>query len=225
MRFGIILGISLACLAFMTANVTAKDSNNIIRHFKTSDKVVFLTFDDGPEYPYTPKILDVLKKHQVKATFFVLGGNAKTHPELIRRILQEGHDIGNHSTSHAYLKRKSESAILHDIQNTDAILRKLNVTGPIPFRAPFGQTSENMHAAIRKLNKPHVLFTFLPQDWTKISAQQIAEHVYKRLKPGLIITLHDGGKRRQQTVIATEILIENLTAQGYKFAKVNDYLK
>lgn len=218
MRIGVLISLLL-----FTAQAIAKDG--IIRHFPTNEKVVFLTFDDGPEYPYTPKILDVLKKHKVVATFFVLGGNAKTHPELIKRTLEEGHDIGNHSTSHANLKRKSVASIASDIQKTDRILQRLNVPGPIPFRAPFGATSNNMRLALKQLNKPHVLFNFLPQDWTKIPASTIVGHVMKRLKPGLIITLHDGGKRRQQTVIATEQIILNLRAKGYRFGSVNDYLK
>ena len=213
----------LVILLCISLPVWAK--NDIIRHFKVNEKVVFLTYDDGPEYPYTPKILDVLKKYDVKATFFVLGGNAKTHPELIQRTLDEGHDIGNHSYSHGKLKYHSKQKIMNDLKRTDAVLRQLNVPGPLAFRAPFGQTSNNMHAALRELNKPHVLFNFLPQDWTKISAQKIVDHVMKRLRPGLIITLHDGGKRRQQTVIATEMLIKQLRDKGYRFVKVNDYLK
>jgi peptidoglycan/xylan/chitin deacetylase (PgdA/CDA1 family) len=213
----------LLALFFISSNIMA--NNNIIRQFKTNEKIVFLTFDDGPEYPYTPKVLDVLDKYNVKATFFVLGGNAKTYPELIKRMLKDGHNIGNHSTSHAYLKQKSVSAIKQDIQRTDNILRSLNVPGPIPFRSPFGQTSNNIHIAVKQLNKYHVLFDFLPQDWKKISAKTIYNNVMKRLKPGLIITLHDGGKRRQQTVIATEMLIKDIRARGYKFKLVNDYLK
>lgn len=195
-----------------------------IRHVKTTEKVIALTFDDGPEEPYTPQILNVLKKNNVKATFYVLGGNAKASPKLIQEIMADGHDLGSHSMYHDKMTKSTEK-IVKDLQSVDVILRDAGYKGEITFRAPFGITSPNLKAALQQLNKRMVLFTFLPQDWTKISAEQIYNNVMKEMKPGLIITLHDGGKRRDNTVKATEMLIQNLKQQGYRFVTVSELLK
>lgn len=196
-----------------------------IRHVKTTEKVVALTYDDGPDVPYTQQILDVLNKNHVKATFFVLGGNAKANPALIKEIMGQGHELGNHTMYHDKMKGKSVEAMAKDIQNVDTILRAQGYTKPIPFRAPFGITSDNLQAALARLNKEHVLFYFLPQDWTKISADQIYSNVMKEMKPGLIVTLHDGGKRRDNTVKATQMLITTLKEQGYRFVTVSELLE
>lgn len=200
-------------------------SGEPIRHVKTTEKVVALTFDDGPEEPYTEQILRVLNQNHVKATFYVLGGNAKAYPQLIKKIMSEGHDIGSHTMYHDQMKNKSVEKIKNDLQSVDNILRGLGYQKEITFRAPFGITSPNLKIALQQLDKRMVLFTFLPQDWTKISAQQIYDNVMKQMKPGLIITLHDGGKRRENTVKATEMLIQNLQKQGYRFVTVSELLK
>jgi peptidoglycan/xylan/chitin deacetylase (PgdA/CDA1 family) len=196
-----------------------------IRHVKTTEKVVALTYDDGPDEPYTQQILDVLNKNGVKATFFVLGGNAKAYPNLIKEIMDQGHELGNHTMSHDKMKDKSVDKIANDIKSVDTILQSQGYTKDIPFRAPFGITSDNLKTALQRLNKEHVLFMFLPQDWTKISAQEIHDNVMKEARPGLIITLHDGGKRRDNTVKATEMLITTLKGQGYRFVTVSELLQ
>lgn len=196
-----------------------------IRHVKTTQKVVALTFDDGPDVPYTEEMLNILRKHHVKATFYVLGTNAKEYPQLIKKIIAEGHDLGNHSMNHKAMKNRSIQDMVQDIQSVDNILRNLGYQREITFRAPYGITSANLKLALQQLNKRMVLFDFLAQDWTKISAQQIYDNVMKQMKPGLIITLHDGGKSRQNTIKATEMLIENLSKQGYSFVSVSELLK
>lgn len=219
----------LACMSMLLllakASVAAAVSGEPIRHVNTTEKVVALTFDDGPDKPYTEQILSVLDKHQVKATFFILGGNAKANPDLIKKIMAGGHDLGNHTMSHQKMKGRTVEAMKNDIASVDKILRDLGYEKEITFRAPFGITSPNLQEALQQLNKRMVLFTFLPQDWTKISAQQIYDNVMKQMKPGLIITLHDGGNRRENTVKATEMLIENLQKEGYRFLTVSDLLK
>jgi len=215
---------SLILLAGISFSLCAYTPGDPIRGIKTTEKVIALTFDDGPEPPYTEKILDVLDKNQVKATFFVLGGNAKAYPQLIERIMKDGHDLGNHTMSHSMMKNKPVEVMQKDIASVDEILRGYGYKKDISFRAPHGGLSPNLKTALHNLNKQHVLFNFLPQDWTKISAQEIYDNCMKQLKPGLIITLHDGGKRRDNTVIATEMLIKNLKEQGYRFVTVSELL-
>jgi len=211
-------------ISFVFCPLSIASSGNPIRQIKTNEKVVALTFDDGPG-DFTQLILDVLKKHEVKATFYVLGGNAKASPALIKKIMSEGHDLGNHTMYHDKMRGRSVEKMMQDIQSVDTILRKLGYEKEITFRSPFGITSDNLAIALQKLHKKNVLFTFLPQDWTPISAQKIYDNVMKELKPGLIITLHDGGKRRQNTVQATEMLIKTLKSRGYRFITVSQLLK
>ncbi len=212
-------------MLFMSQSVLASTpTSDTTRHVKTSEKVVALTFDDGPSEPYTQQILSVLNKNNVKGTFYVLGGNAKEYPKIVKQIMNEGHELGNHSMYHDKMKNRSVEKIYNDISSVDAILRNLGYQKEITFRAPFGITSDNLHAALVKLNKRMVLFTFLPQDWTNISSKQIHDNVMKELKPGLIITLHDGGKRRDNTVKATQMLIDSLKQQGYRMVTVSELL-
>ena len=140
----------------------------------------------------------------------------------MKQIIKTGHEIGHHSTYHNKLNRKSVESIIKDLSYTDKIIRGYGYNKEITFRAPFGLTSNNVTTALTEMNKRHILFEFLPQDWTKISADEITRHVTSRLRPGLIITLHDGGKNRQNTVIATEQIIEILKSKGYKFLTVSE---
>lgn len=212
-------------LTLLTQSVLAeKSTSETIRHVNTSQKVVALTFDDGPSEPYTQQILDVLNKNNVKGTFYVLGGNAKAYPKIIKEIMKDGHELGSHSMNHTMMKNRSVDAIYNDLNSVDTILRNLGYQKEITFRAPFGITSDNLRTALAKLNKRQVLFTFLAQDWTPISAQQIHDNVMKQLKPGLIITLHDGGKRRDNTVKATQMLIDSLKKQGYRIVSISELL-
>lgn len=215
----------MGMMLLLAKSAMAASTGEPIRHVNTTEKVVALTFDDGPDKPYTEQILGVLDKHHVKATFFVLGGNAKANPDLIKKIMAGGHDLGNHTMYHDKMKNRSVEAMKKDIQSVDDILRGIGYQGEITFRAPFGITSDNLKIALQQLNKRMVLFTFLPQDWTKISAEQIYGNVMKEMKPGLIITLHDGGHRRENTVKATEMLINNLEKDGYRFVTVSELLK
>ncbi len=215
-------------LLFITETLIAATptaNGEAIRHVKTSEKVVALSFDDGPSVPYTEEILSVLRKHNVKATFYVIGQNAKEYPNLIKKIMAEGHDLGNHTMYHHPMKKQTVQNMVQEIQSVDTVLRNLGYQGEITFRAPYGVTSPNLKEALKELNKRMVLFEFLAQDWTKISSQQIYDNVMVQLKPGLIITLHDGGKSRQHTVEATEMLIENIQKKGYRFAPMSELLK
>ncbi len=213
----------LLCL-FMMGHVFATPMGSPIRFVKTQEKIALLSFDDGPSEPYTEQILDILKKHDAKATFFVVGINVKRFPHLIKRIMDEGHEIGNHSMTHQKLKGKSAAYIKNDIQKTDDLIRKTGYTKLIPFRAPFGQLSNNLSIALKELDKPHVLFNFLPKDWESPPPQVIHDRVMEKAQPGFIITLHDGWKQRKNTVLATEMIVKSLKAKGYRFVTSSEFI-
>lgn len=191
----------------------------------TNQKVVALTYDDGPNPPYTHDILDVLNKHHVKATFFVLGKEVEKYPEMTQAIFMNGHEIGNHSWSHEQLIFKSPAFVTEEITKTDRLLRQLGYQDEIHFRAPYGRKLLILPWILSKLNKKHILFDVIPDDWDCTGAEEIVAQVLKQLQPGSIILFHDGGGDRSHTVAATDDLIQKLKAEGYQFLTISEMLK
>lgn len=216
--FAIFLGIIFAAAA------SAGNYDKPVRFIKTNEKVVALTFDDGPSKPYTEQILNILDKHQVKATFYLLGVAIKSHPEIVKRTMAAGHELGNHSMYHKHLKKQSTASIKKEIADVDQLIKKMGYQKEITFRSPFGQVSPSIQTAVKELGKQNILFSYLPKDWEGPKAEVIHERIMQRIRPGFIITLHDGGKRRQTTVEATEMLIQTLKKQGYRFVTVSELL-
>ncbi len=149
---------------------------------------IFLTFDDGPTEHITPWVLDTLRKYDAKATFFCLGKNAEQHPELIERIREEGHAIGNHSYSHTKSLLKHCEEYVEDVDLANEIL-KSNL-----FRPPYGRISP---AKARRLSKRYrlIMWDTLSRDYSKyITGRRCVKEVVPHLKPGAIITFHDSLK-------------------------------
>lgn len=214
MVYGLILAISCT-LAY---------ANPEIRSVKTQEKVIALTFDDGPTIPYTNEILTILDKHQVKATFFVMGIHAKTNMPILKKMAEAGHEIGNHSMYHDKENKKSIKTLMKELPEVDKIIRQSGYVGEIMFRSPFGLTSDSLRSALTEINKKNFLFDFLSQDWENPPAQVIVDRVVNHAKPGHIIVLHDGGKGRAPTVQATNDIIEKLKNKGYKFVTASELL-
>jgi len=196
-----------------------------VRRVKTEEKVVALTFDDGPNPPFTYEILDLLEKHDIKATFFVLGERAHEYPGTVQEIYRAGHELGNHTWSHSVLICRSCQFIRDQIEPTDKLLRDLGYEGPIHFRAPKGLKFINLPRTLAKDNREHILFDAVAWDWSSPGKNKIVKNVMKSVKPGSIILLHDGCGTQEQTVPATEIIIEKLKKDGYKFVTISELLK
>jgi peptidoglycan-N-acetylglucosamine deacetylase len=195
-----------------------------IHRIPTTDKVVALTYDDGPNPPYTDQILQVLQDLDVKATFFLLGEELEKHPEYVEKISSLGHDIGNHSWSHAQLIFKSPAFINNEINKTDTLIKSLGYNKEIHFRAPYGRKLFILPWILSSQNRKHILFDVAPDDWECPSVDSIVDKVMQSVKPGSIILFHDGGGDRSQTVQATRIVIEKLKADGYKFLTIGQVL-
>ncbi len=191
----------------------------------TSKKLVALTFDDGPSLPFTAEILDILKKHNVKATFFVLGGNAEKYPELLKRMYKEGHEIGNHSWSHERLVFKTPKFIKDEIESTDKIIRASGYDGPIHFRAPYGNKLIILPWILKSMNRPHILFDLIAKDWEFPTAQVMTQRVIDGLHPGAIILFHDGGGDKSNVVQALDLVIIGIKQRGYELLKINDLIQ
>lgn len=193
----------------------------------TDKKEVALTFDDGPDVTFTPKILDILKENNTKATFFVLGKRAKAHPEIVKRIVQEGHAIGNHSWDHPNLGKLSANEINSEIQRTDNILFYLLGYHPALVRPPYGAADLGVIREVGSMGYKIVQWSVDTRDWAGTPSSQIMLNVRKRLHPGAIILLHCAGVQGvnlSNTTTALPQIIKELKAQGYEFVTIPELL-
>lgn len=188
-------------------------------------KVVALTFDDGPDPRFTPKILDILKKENVKATFFVIGSRVAKNPHLARRASDEGHLIGNHSYTHPDLKLDTRDKIIQELKKCqDAIYR---VTGQEPhyFRPPKGLFDDTTTAIAKQANYKIVLWDVCVEHKASPTPEREAKRVLLLVRPGYIILAHDGRLNRKNTIKAIPLIIKGLKEKGYEFVTVDELAK
>lgn len=201
---------------------------NIVR-LNTDQRVVALTYDDGPNPPYTERLLDVLAKHNVKATFFMIGNRIEKHPEIVHRVIAEGHQIGNHSYSHPLLGFLPPSYVQRQIDRTDALLRQHGIVETVVFRAPMLTRFLPVAWVLAKDARTHISCDVWSWDWTTQNPDKITETVLRKTKPGSIIVLHDGkaeskNANRSGTIKATDKIITALKQDGYRFVRLSDCL-
>jgi len=181
-------------------------------------KVLYLTFDDGPNPRWTPHILELLAQYDAKATFFVLGQEAAGRQELVQQILDAGHVVGHHTWSHRLLVGLEREEIMEEIWRTDEALK--GAASPF-LRPPYGTIDKASRAVVEELGYKVVLWNIDPRDWTGEGPQAIADNIISNAAPGRIAVLHDGGGDRSETVVALEIVLETLSAQGYRFEAIS----
>lgn len=184
-----------------------------------TSKKIALTFDDGPHPKYTLKLLDGLKERNVKVTFFIIGENAKNNPDVIKRIYEDGHTIGNHTFSHVQLTCISEDRAIKEITDTNNLIKELTGTEPKYIRPPYGLYSE---ALKRETNLTPVLWNVDPRDWSVLNTKSVVNHVVKRAKDGDVILLHD---IFDTSVDAALQIIDELKKQGFEFVTVDEFYK
>ncbi|MDR3600823.1 MAG: polysaccharide deacetylase family protein [Desulfosporosinus sp.] len=184
----------------------------------TKEKVVALTFDDGPDPTDTPDVLDILKEKGVRASFFVLGQAAQSNPYLLKRLVKEGHEIGNHSFNHDYQQRR----LVQEMNQTDQEVFAATGTHTYFYRPPGGFLSKDQLETIKKNGQVVVLWSVDSKDWSNPGIKQIVNNVIKNVFPGAIILMHDGGYHRIQTVKALGPIIDALRERGYRFATLSE---
>jgi peptidoglycan-N-acetylglucosamine deacetylase len=188
-----------------------------------NSKVIALTFDDGPS-PETLKILEVLEKHQVVATFFCLGANLREYPEIAKRVVKAGNAIGNH-TWHHYYHDVTEKTASNEIDYTGVHIYRSTGAKSLLFRPPGGRLNNGFADYAKKKNYVVVMWSIDPKDFLQPPASAIADTVLSQAKPGAIVLLHDGGGTRQETVNALSIIIPKLKQQGYRFVTIPQLLE
>jgi peptidoglycan/xylan/chitin deacetylase (PgdA/CDA1 family) len=176
---------------------------------------IAFTFDDGPSAANTPELLDLLARHGARATFFVVGNHVKGSEPLLRRIVDEGHELGNHSYSHPHTLLLSRSEIVDELSATNDALAQVGTT-PRWARPPFGKDRRRFTGAACELGLVSVMWSIDSGDTRGRGRDEIVEYVLQEVAPGAILLFHDGGDRRPLTLSAVEALLPELTRRGYE---------
>ena len=229
MRGIILYACILACLfgsAISSAAASSRPAYEPIHRVNTEKKVVALTFDDGPDAVYTPRILEVLHQNKVPATFFVLGSQVDKYPRVMQWISKAGHEIGNHGYQHRDLHKLTEREVYDDIKRGErSILRTTGILAQY-YRPPGGVMTHDVMNAVQASGYDVIHWSIDPRDWSLArTASVIAKSVKHNVSPGDIILFHDGGLNQKQTVSALQDLIQHLHSQGYRFVTVSQLLE
>ncbi|MBF0483344.1 MAG: polysaccharide deacetylase family protein [Candidatus Omnitrophica bacterium] len=201
-------------------------------HANVSEKVVALTFDDGPSEKWTPLILDELKKAHIHATFFLVGKHVQQYPDIVKRIIAEGHEIGNHTMNHKVLFDLPLADAMKEVRDGEAVIERITGQTPTLFRPPKAWINSKQKKEIQKLGYTIVLWRINTKDWVTFDDKLILNYVDKKDRPGDIILFHDAGGvikpeggSRIETVKVIGQLAELLRKKGYRFVTVGELIK
>lgn len=189
---------------------------------------IALTFDDAPDPRFTPQILDILKANGIKATFFIVGSRAEKNPELVRRMVREGHAIGGHSYDHPDFTRLSPARFQNQVEKTSAILTRLAGYRPNLIRPPYGEIREGQLLWLGDQGYYTINWSADSLDWRNLKSGPVYANVMKSVGPGIIVLQHAGGGVGEElggTIQALPRIIRELKARSYKLVTVPDLLE
>lgn len=204
-------------------------STNLRVIYSGSSRVrwVALTFDDGPDDRFTPWVLNVLRSQGVKGTFFLTGQRSEVHPDLVRRIVAEGHEIGNHSYNHAKLVNLPPWRVRDQLARTHQILRRLTLRPVRFFRAPYGAVNHQLLLDAQALGYRTVQWSVDSEDWKSLPKDQVLSNILPNVRPGSIILQHSAGGVGEDlsgTAQALPALVRTLRLRGYRFVTLSEML-
>lgn len=192
---------------------------------KKEEKVLYLTFDDGPDTVYTNKLLDLLDQEQVTATFFMVAEAAQGHPDIVKRMKKSGYSIGRHSLSHQSAMLFGPGRTKGDLKESRKIMEKMGIDVK-EYRPPWGHLNLMSLYCIRKMHLQLIFWDVMAQDWSaKETADSICNKILRRVFPGAVICLHDGRGENGapgRTIEALKKAIPMLKAQGYEFRRIEE---
>ena len=195
----------------------------------TSEKLVALTFDDGPDPRYTEEISQILADAGARSTFFVLGRHAEKYPEILDVLVQHEHELGNHSWNHSSLRLKSPKTIRSELESTDQLLRSRGYDKDILFRSPYGHSLFVLPQILRQRQQANILWTVQLNDWKPERPAIMMTLLEPEFDNGAIILLHDGdgeseGADRSNTVEVVKLILAKYIPMGYRFVTVSELL-
>jgi peptidoglycan/xylan/chitin deacetylase (PgdA/CDA1 family) len=196
---------------------------DFVARVETSEPVVALTFDDGPHPTNTVRMLDLLDRHQVTATFFMMGRNVERHPAIAREVLARGHEIGNHSYSHPKLVLMSPGRVREEIERTDRLLREIGVTGEIHFRAPHASKFLVLPYVLMRMGRINVQGDVDPAEWKRRPPSVMIASVLSQVRPGSVIGFHD--TQGDPTLETVDSVLTTLVGRGYQFETVSELVE
>jgi peptidoglycan/xylan/chitin deacetylase (PgdA/CDA1 family) len=196
---------------------------------RRGSKLLALTFDDGPNDPHTLRLLEILAKHDVHATFFLIGRYVQQRPDIVRELVKAGHGVGNHTFSHPLLMFKSVAKVRNELETCHHVLTEAVGEHSNLFRPPFGGRRPAVLRIARDLGLEPVMWTVTGYDWKAPSAEYIEQKVIAKVRGGDVILLHDGGHLqmgadRSRTVTATDRLISRYKTEGYVFLTIQEMM-
>ena len=225
---GISLGLSclliLFALSMISISAASGDKIQVYRKIKNDSKKIALTFDDGPHPRYTPQILDILDQYDVKATFFVVGINAKYYPDTLQLITEKGHEIGNHTYTHPHVSMINTYKLKKEVENCESQIYSLVDERTKLFRPPEGMIDETVLGTIDQLDYKVVLWNIDTRDWAHTPPDKISEHVTQNISDGDIILMHDYIGKDSPTPEALRLFLPILIERGYKFVTISELI-
>lgn len=198
----------------------------MINEVPTSQNAVAITFDDGPNPIYTPQVIEIFSNAKGKATFFMIGEQMRNHPEIVKQVAAQGHEIGNHTYTHPKLSQLSSAECWEEIQETEKLIEELAGRKPVVFRPPYLDYNQETVSILQQKEYPMIGAVNLEaQDWEQPGVGHILTKSRDAVKNGSILIFHDGYGDRSQTIEAVRMLVSELTLQGYQLVTVSELLE
>lgn len=204
-----------------------KYPGTLVLHASRDKKQVALSFDDGPDIKFTPMVLDVLDKHNVKATFFMMGARAKEHQDIVKRVNEAGHAIGNHTYWHPNLPKEELDRLDWEIKETEKVIEDIVGFNPRLFRSPYGALNEEMIEKLADMGNTIIGWDVDSLDWKQPGPDIISDNVLSNVSPGSIILMHDGGDWTMDltgTAEGLDQIITKLKEDGIEFVTIPELI-
>lgn len=193
-----------------------------VSHVATGNPVVAMTFDDGPHPRHTPALLDILRARDIRATFYVIGRLVQRYPDIARRMVAEGHELGNHTWTHPFLSRLGDAAVLRELDRTAEAIFAATGQVPVTLRPPYGAITQRQSGMIHdSRNLPTVMWSVDPRDWQRPGPSVVANRIVGGANNGAIILAHD---IHGPTVAAMPAALDGLSARGFRFVTMSSLL-
>lgn len=208
----------------LSRSPTTQVFGRIVPRVDTNERVVALTFDDGPQPVVVDEIIRILEDLDVRATFFLNGVELEESPESGARLVQAGHELGNHSYTHTRMVLVSPAFVRDEIDRTDALIRQAGHTGEIYFRPPYGKKLFVLPWVLGQTNRTSVTYDLAPDSARQPAAEEIARRVVQNAHPGSIILLHVWYESRETSREAVPLIVRGLRSRGFRFVTVGELL-